>query len=352
MGDAIDFGHYPPSDIRAASVVVDAYLRQQLARIARDEPTRRYVEDTRRLIKRYREALAAGTADALEPVVVNPTTAVGRQRSTSGLLIERALGTSTYKWDDELEGAPAEFLKAEYARLADVILRAQTYLWHTDVWQSVAEMRTPEGATLDAEFLHVGESAWWTWRENMNVTFEGYDGGRLDNYQLAGWLVHRKDPASDWPEMDPQCDVAVYVIGFDVEHRDQIYVRRFGLSSKAPASEQSRPFINAAAFIRSPYVPVEDVLVERQARKRATIPCTLPVRTVALRKAQVGATRGASEVEVAREWSCRWIVTGHLRNQYYPSIGGHRTIYVPPFVKGPADKPLRAARPAVRVVGR
>lgn len=40
------------------------------------------------------------------------------------------------------------------------------------------------------------------------------------------------------------------------------------------------------------------------------------------------------------EWAHRWIVEGHWRNQWYPSIQQHRPKYIPSYIKGPSDKPL------------
>lgn len=40
------------------------------------------------------------------------------------------------------------------------------------------------------------------------------------------------------------------------------------------------------------------------------------------------------------EWSHRWLVAGHWRNQYYPSIKAHRQIWISPYIKGPEDMPL------------
>lgn len=40
------------------------------------------------------------------------------------------------------------------------------------------------------------------------------------------------------------------------------------------------------------------------------------------------------------DWSHRWLVGGHWRNQWYATLGVHRQIWISPFVKGPADKPL------------
>jgi hypothetical protein len=45
---------------------------------------------------------------------------------------------------------------------------------------------------------------------------------------------------------------------------------------------------------------------------------------------------GASKVD----WSHRWMVTGHWRNQWLPSIGAHRLQWISPHIKGPRDRPL------------
>ena len=41
------------------------------------------------------------------------------------------------------------------------------------------------------------------------------------------------------------------------------------------------------------------------------------------------------------EWSCRWLVRGYWRNQWYPSHKYHRPKWIAPYLKGPEDKPLR-----------
>lgn len=41
-----------------------------------------------------------------------------------------------------------------------------------------------------------------------------------------------------------------------------------------------------------------------------------------------------------REWTHRWIVGGHWRQQWYPSLGEHRQVWISDYVKGPEDKEL------------
>lgn len=40
------------------------------------------------------------------------------------------------------------------------------------------------------------------------------------------------------------------------------------------------------------------------------------------------------------EYAHRFIVRGHIRNQYFPSTKDHRLIWIDPFMKGPKDAPL------------
>jgi len=40
------------------------------------------------------------------------------------------------------------------------------------------------------------------------------------------------------------------------------------------------------------------------------------------------------------EWSRRWVVRGHWRNQYYSKTDTHDWLYIHEFIKGPEDKPL------------
>lgn len=42
-----------------------------------------------------------------------------------------------------------------------------------------------------------------------------------------------------------------------------------------------------------------------------------------------------------RDWKYRWIVRGHWRNQWYPSLQSHRQVWINSYVKGPDGKPLK-----------
>ena len=59
--------------------------------------------------------------------------------------------------------------------------------------------------------------------------------------------------------------------------------------------------------------------------------------------------QGHRDTEV--EWSHRWLVRGHWRNQWYSSEQTHRLIYINPHIKGPEDKPL-VIHDKVNILGR
>lgn len=64
------------------------------------------------------------------------------------------------------------------------------------------------------------------------------------------------------------------------------------------------------------------------------------IRMVALRRRHLeysGITPSPDQVD----WSCRWVVSGHWRQQWYPSTQENRPIFISPYVKGPDDKPLK-----------
>ena len=93
---------------------------------------------------------------------------------------------------------------------------------------------------------------------------------------------------------------------------------------------------------QQPLAVVERKPAERATRRRlekSGSPLDVSaIRVVELRRVVHKATTepGAEPVE----WSHRWIVSGHWRNQWLPSQGRHRLQWIHSFVKGPDDKPL------------
>jgi len=93
--------------------------------------------------------------------------------------------------------------------------------------------------------------------------------------------------------------------------------------------------------------------VDRAARRRLARAGWTPepvVRVVTLRRIERSATRADEPMPV--NWASRWLVRGHLRQQWFPASNEHRPIWIMPHVKGPEDKPLKPPRATVFAVVR
>jgi len=99
-------------------------------------------------------------------------------------------------------------------------------------------------------------------------------------------------------------------------------------------------------FIQEPWidsrmmVPGNRQFLRQMARKGRPDP---RVRVVQLRKAEhrPRPERDDNDEHEPREWSHRWLVKGHWRNQWYPSEQRHALRWIPTYIKGPEDKELR-----------
>ncbi len=92
-------------------------------------------------------------------------------------------------------------------------------------------------------------------------------------------------------------------------------------------------------FLNSPYIPKEIRQVSRAARRRAPGVSYKPSVWVDLRAINGDGLSGPPG-SGGREFSHRWLVRGHVREQWYPSEKKHHAIFIPPYVKGPDGKPL------------
>lgn len=97
-------------------------------------------------------------------------------------------------------------------------------------------------------------------------------------------------------------------------------------------------------------VPTKEPLPRQLRRQRARVRRTEDVTIIKLRRLRHGKYDDAEVSEV--EYRFQWIVRGHWRNQYYPSLGpkedpqSHRQIWINPYMKGPEDKPIKPVKRA------
>lgn len=92
---------------------------------------------------------------------------------------------------------------------------------------------------------------------------------------------------------------------------------------------------------------------DRNTRRRAELirqPVTPFIRVVTLRRMEEERKKQAAGPPV--DWAWQWEVRGHWRNQFLPSTGGHKPVFVEAYIKGPDDKPLKPPGHKLFVAGR
>lgn len=99
-----------------------------------------------------------------------------------------------------------------------------------------------------------------------------------------------------------------------------------------------------AAFQIAKERTLVDHVVERlpRAERRRTQRAELPLRDVRIVKLRqhLAEKHTNTNSEISREYRSRWIVRGHWRQQWYPSLESHRPRWIHPHLKGPQDGKL------------
>ena len=172
-----------------------------------------------------------------------------------------------------------------------------------------------------------------------SMTWEWEQGQTLGQMLNATLLQHRKlyGPGGKW------------------EYKEQVGEEEFMKAAEGMA----RFMLAGLAWLNQKVVTVSPGHVERHRRKefnKKTGQDLRAVQVVQLRRATrpTDAEQPADGTEqTQREYTHRWVVSGHWRNQACgPKSGDRRLTYILPYVKGPDDKPLAEPRQKVYEVRR
>ena len=101
-----------------------------------------------------------------------------------------------------------------------------------------------------------------------------------------------------------------------------------------------RVYATAMIFMRQKILVPHRERTSRAERRRASREGREPEDVFVIRLRATEARVRAAETQGGVEWSRRWIVRGHWRNQWYPSLGINQPKWIGPYIKGPDGKPL------------
>lgn len=258
---------------------------------------------------------------------------------------------------------------------ASILLpRAVPFAWSAETISAVwlASKTIPLDATIEPDIIpEEYEAAWWwlgEWplpiplRDRKNIVDDFMDADCISGLLLAryeGRLLIIDSRISDvGPMMTgflvPPFGVALreFLSGssFSYFKSDKGYIE----APSDRALHLTRFLMAAAAWLRQRIVTVSSGHIERHRRKQIAREHDVlmsDVKVISLRRAE-HQPESSSPNSGDVDWSCRWIVSGHWRNQYHPSTGKHELKYILPYVKGPEDKPLKVPTQTVYAVNR
>jgi hypothetical protein len=177
---------------------------------------------------------------------------------------------------------------------------------------------------------------WWTLDDSVVIVACTDPNSHLDDY-------HDVSPAGVWD----QCFSAISTWNFGADADTTVSSSIITVANKPTKSESLRSSAQewmqlCAAFwrfVQEPWIEHREVLPARPARRRADrAQISGGLHVVRLRAPEKSAPTASGDGH--REYSHRFMVRPHWRNQWYPSIEAHRPKFIPAYIKGPADKPL------------
>ncbi len=243
---------------------------------------------------------------------------LGERANWAHLIAERKLG-----------GVGGESLSPETASaFAERIMGANPIFWDFGMVNAAQQVELPRH-TVAPDACPMDEM-WWAFPGTMDMV----DGSGVMRVQAA--LV------SNYTDR-------INVIGiYETDEKEGLFVNTLATIRHRdvfPRADDpaANGFLAMLAFMQSPLLTeVTPRHMTRAERRRFPEEnAQALVNYVTLRRRQYESREHGSGESASREYSIRWIVSGHMRAQWYPSLEAHRLIWIAPYVKGPDSAPLK-----------
>lgn len=258
-----------------------------------------------------------------------------------------------------------ESVRPHLENAAQLLRSAEAFSWTRDTTTAVAQaaQSIPEDTQLADWSTFPNPACWWWWFDYPPFTVEG-EPAPQDRHSVQGLLlVHGYVPNASVGSLliipfGWYSSLGQRPIMFPFVWRWEMNESIEQLVARSPRHDNIvRPisrFVAAGMVWLQQRILIETKgPVERHRRKQLArehaVPLPGDVKVIQLRRSE---RQGDSQSESAAsvEWSCRWIVSGHWRNQ--PMKDGRKLIYILPYVKGPTDQPLKVPTHTVYQVSR
>lgn len=244
----------------------------------------------------------------------------------------------------------------EWRPIVPLFMAAETYAWSRESVTAVrlASKTIPYDTRLDRTQLP-SQAGWWWFDGGFDEDFVALLWGTTDEGQLACCCFVQIGTEID------QGFSFTWDYGHSVDSLcDNARSSRFEGDEPLPPdavdtlADVARFFVAACAWLQQKVLTSSGGHIERHRRKQLArehnAPVPSEVRVIQLRRAESQSYQPIVNGNEQIDWSCRWIVNGHWRNQPYKNE--RKLIYIMPYVKGPEDRPLKVPTHTVYQVSR
>lgn len=210
-----------------------------------------------------------------------------------------------------------------------LIREAVPFLWLNDMRLAAQRSRVPPHV-IDRDVLPL-PLMYWSFETALD-----YGPVTGENLLIDAWVV-----------MDAGDKIRVFGYG-ERDGNPIVGLTDFHYGKRFPDEEPNAAILLAMlSFLNSPYISNEQERMRRPERREYARLCPNDkepsVRVVRLRAPEPSLRQESEQRNPASEtnWHSRWLVRGHHRAQWYPSRKAHKVIWIPPYIKGPQDKPFK-----------
>ena len=318
--------HYGISDDETmAAVYKKAFEAIDLKKLKADPLLRRFLQ--KRRVGVYQD----------EDGVFAPAIKTAWQAEGERLMYMMFLGEPTIEYTLGL-AQPAEGELTRWQTFL-IIMQAVPYLWKSEILQKAESLPVPRH-TIPENLLPYTRM-YWSWEGCRDAYMTNQDTGERFEMEGDGMLV--------W-YMPPDYIQAGILGSSRKEGQHAVHLLptaalRIGTTWPDDYNEMEQnslsPLLAKLSFLNSPFVSAERERLPRPIRRElARAPAAdtdPPIHVVKLREAS---TPNGGAGGTGSEFRHQWWVRGHIRAQWFPSMKGHRLIWIREYLKGPSDAPI------------
>lgn len=221
--------------------------------------------------------------------------------------------------------------------VARAMLDAVPFLWLSAVRDAAAGLPLPKHSIASDLLPHA--LMWWTFEDALDLA---------SGSSIEGLLLRHRGNAVEVlsiGEIDQGSELSLGVTASFLLRFGQIWPTDFeGVDGPLPDGTLAALVLSLLSFLNSPFIPKRterlDGAFRRSSRRVGWSERDEDAVTFVDLRSVFREPAGTALAESSAAYRHRWVVRGHHRAQWYPSLSAHKVIWIAPHIKGPEDAPF------------